>query len=154
MSPILAEIGGVRIYYYGLAYAFGFVSVNVWVLFLRRYYEWSLEEVYDFSICFTLGVLLCGRAFDIAVYEWDYYRGHLSQILNLWGGGMATHGVLLGAIAGTAVFCGLRHKNFLAVTDRLAMAACLFMAIGRIGNHINGEVYGYATDLPWAVKFP
>lgn len=68
MSPILAEMGGVRIYYYGLAYAFGFVSVNVWVLFLRRYYEWSLEEAYDFSICFTLGVLLCGRACAIVNY--------------------------------------------------------------------------------------
>jgi len=154
MSPVLFDACGVRTYWYGAAYAFGFIAVNLWVLARRRSIEWSLDEAYDFSLCFALGVLACGRAFDALFYEWGYYGRNPAHLFALWQGGMATHGVLIGAILGTALFCRIRGRSFLAVCDRLAPAACLFMALGRVGNHLNGEVYGYPTGLPWGMAFP
>lgn len=125
-----------------------------WVLRRRGYLGWSRADVYDFSLIFILSVLFFGRAFDIAVYEWDYYREHSSHLLSYWRGGMATHGVLLGAVVGAGLFCWIRKKNFLALTDEIVIPGALLMALGRIGNHINGEVYGYITNVSWAVEFP
>jgi prolipoprotein diacylglyceryl transferase len=76
------------------------------------------------------------------------------QIPSLWRGGMATHGVLLGAVVGTLVFCRLRNKSFLEIADELVIPGAVLMALGRIGNHINGEVYGSLTDVAWAMEFP
>lgn len=154
MDPVLFKIGKVRVWYYGFAYAVGFLSTHLWVLKRRGRLAWSRADVYDFSLVFTLSVLFFGRAFDIAVYEWDYYRAHSSQVLSYWRGGMATHGVLLGGVVGAGVFCWIRKKNFLALTDEIVIPGALLMALGRIGNHINGEVYGDVTNVSRAVKFP
>lgn len=153
-DPVIVEIAGVRIWYYGLAYAVGFLGMHLWVFKRRNVLGWGRRDIYDFSLIFALSVLLVGRAFDIAVYEWGYYQKHTSQILSYWRGGMATHGVLLGAIVGVAIFCRIRNRSFLKVADELVIPACIFMALGRIGNHINGEVYGFVTDVSWAVNFP
>ena len=67
---------------------------------------------------------------------------------------MATHGVLLGAVVGTALFCRLRNKSLLEVADELVIPGAVLMALGRVGNHINGEVYGSVTGVPWAMSFP
>lgn len=154
MDPVLFEIGGIRVWYYGLAYALGFLGIHLWVLRRRTLLGLSRADLYDFSLFFTLSVLFFGRAFDIAVYEWGYYRQHPSQLLSYWRGGMATHGVLLGALVGTALFCWTKKKSFLALADEIVIPGALFMALGRIGNHINGEVYGYVTNVSWAVRFP
>ncbi len=154
MDPVLFKIGEVRVWYYGLAYAIGFLSTHLWVLRRRGNLDWSRADVYDFSLVFILSVLFFGRAFDIAVYEWDYNREHSFHLLSYWRGGMATHGVLLGAVVGAGLFCWIRKKNFLALTDEIVIPGALLMALGRIGNHINGEVCGYITNVSWAVKFP
>jgi phosphatidylglycerol:prolipoprotein diacylglycerol transferase len=154
MEPVLTQIGPLRIWYYGLAYAVGLLSIHLWVSSRRERLGYDRGDVALFSLFFAGGVLLGGRLFDVALYEWFYYGEHPWQILRLWEGGMATHGVLVGAVAGTALFCGLRHKSFLAVADEVVVPGAVLMALGRVGNHINGEVYGSVTSIPWAVRFP
>lgn len=154
MSPILLEVGAIRLWYYGAAYALGFLGVHLWVSRRRHALGWTRKDTYDFSLLFVLGVLAVGRAFDVVVYEWDYYRAHLFQLLSYWRGGMASHGVLLGAVVGAALFSWIRQRSFLLVADELVIPGCVFLALGRIGNHINGEVYGFVTDVSWAVVFP
>jgi phosphatidylglycerol:prolipoprotein diacylglycerol transferase len=95
-----------------------------------------------------------GRAFEIVVYEWEYYRTHLWELPSYWKGGMASHGVLLGAIVGIFLFRLLRHKSFLRIVDEVAIPAALLLALGRIGNFINGQICGSVTDVWWGVKFP
>jgi phosphatidylglycerol---prolipoprotein diacylglyceryl transferase len=154
MDPVMAEIGPVRLWYYGLAYAIGLLTVDLWVSLKRERLGFDGRDVAEFSLLFAAGVLLGGRIFDVALYEWFYYKDHLWQIPSLWQGGMATHGVLLGAVVGTLVFCRLRDKSFLEIADELVIPGAILMALGRIGNHINGEVYGSLTDAPWAMEFP
>lgn len=100
------------------------------------------------------GVLLGGRFVEVIFYEWPFYREHLGLIPAYWLGGMATHGLLFGGLAGTWLFCRLNHKSFLSMTDALAIPAAFILSVGRIGNFIDGQIVGSVTTVWWAVKFP
>jgi phosphatidylglycerol---prolipoprotein diacylglyceryl transferase len=154
IDPVLVELGEVRLWWYGLAYAVGLLAVDLWVWLKRRRLGFDGRDVVEFSLFFAAGVLLGGRVFDVVLYEWFYYEGHVWQIPRLWEGGMATHGVLLGAVVGTLVFCRLRGKSFLAIADEVVIPGAVLMALGRVGNHINGEVYGSISGVAWAMEFP
>jgi phosphatidylglycerol:prolipoprotein diacylglycerol transferase len=154
IDPVLVEVGPVRLWYYGLAYAIGLLTVGLWVWLKRESLGFDGRDVVEFSLLFAAGVLLGGRIFDVALYEWFYYKDRIWQIPGLWQGGMATHGVLLGAVVGTLAFCRLRNKNFLAIADELVIPGAVLMALGRVGNHINGEVYGSVSGVAWAMEFP
>jgi phosphatidylglycerol:prolipoprotein diacylglycerol transferase len=150
----MVEIWSVRLWYYGLAYAIGLVTVDLWVWMKRERLGFEGRDVAELSLLFAAGVLLGGRLFDVVLYEWFYYEDHVWQIPSLWQGGMATHGVILGAVIGTLVFCRLRHKSLLEIADELVIPGAALMALGRIGNHINGEVYGSVTGVAWTMEFP
>ncbi len=154
IDPVMFDLMGIKIYYYGLAYTLGFLGIFFWFLKRRNKLGWQRAEVYGFSILLSLCVLVFGRAFEIVFYEWGYYRENLSQLFSYWRGGMASHGVLIGAVMGIWVFCRLRKKSFLQTADELVIPAALFLGLGRIGNFINGQIYGYVTDVWWAVQFP
>ncbi len=154
IEPVLLRFGGVSFYYYGLAYSLGFVGVHLWLRWRRERIGWHLEEVYEFSIIFALSLLVCGRAFEIIFYEWEYYREHLSQLFSYWRGGMASHGVLIGGLAAFFIFGRLRKKKFLLLADLVVIPGAFLLALGRIGNFINGQICGTVTDVWWAVKFP
>src|SRR3712207_5653134 len=145
MDPVMAEIGPWRLWYYGLAYAIGLLTVDLWLWLRRDRLGFDGRDVAEFSVLFAAGVLLGGRVFDVLLYEWFYYEDHLRQIPILWQGGMATHGVILGAVVGTLLFCRLRGKSLLSIADEIVSPGAALMALGRIGNHINGEVYGSGT---------
>ncbi len=150
----MAEVGPFRLWYYGLAYAIGLLTVDLWVWLKRERLGFDGRDVAEFSVLFGAGVLLGGRVFDVLLYEWFYYEDHVWQIPNLWQGGMATHGVILGAVIGTLAFCRLRRKSLLEIADELVIPGAVLMALGRVGNHINGEVYGSITDVAWAMESP
>jgi len=154
ISPVLTEVFGVRLYYYGLAYALGFVGVLAWFSLRRRMLGWSRQDAWELSILFAGAVLVLGRGFAVAVYQWDYYSRHPTQLLHWWRGGMASHGVLLGGLAGPWVFCRLRKQPLLRVMDEVAIPGSVFLALGRIANFINGVIVGTVTDVWWGVKFP
>ncbi len=99
------------------------------------------------------GILIGGRAFDILVYELDYYAAHPLRAPNFWAGGMASHGLMLGGLVGVLLFCRLRGKPFLVTTDELSVPAAFLMGVGRIGNFIEGGVIGSVTAMPWGVIF-
>jgi phosphatidylglycerol:prolipoprotein diacylglycerol transferase len=154
VDPVLAEVGPLQLWYYGLAYAIGLLTVDIWVWLKRERLGFDGRDVAEFSLLFAAGVLLGGRIFDVILYEWFYYKDNVWQIPSLWQGGMATHGVLLGAVVGTLLFCRLRGKSFLTIADEIVIPGAVLMALGRIGNHINGEVYGSITNVVWAMEFP
>jgi phosphatidylglycerol:prolipoprotein diacylglycerol transferase len=154
IDPVLVGVGPVRLWWYGLAYAIGLLAVDLWVWLKRERLGFDGRDVAEFSLFFAAGVLVGGRIFDVVLYEWFYYEDQVWHIPNLWQGGMATHGVLLGAVVGTLIFCRLRNRSFFEIADEVVIPGAALMALGRIGNHINGEVFGAVTDVAWAMEFP
>jgi phosphatidylglycerol:prolipoprotein diacylglycerol transferase len=154
IDPVMAEPFGLRLYWYGCAYTIGFLGLTAWLLWRRKNYGWSVRDVCDAAIVFCLSILVCGRAFDIVVYEWDYYRNHPAQMIDWWQGGMASHGLLIGAAVAALVISRWKRNSFLQIADELVVPGALLLGVGRIGNFIEGGVIGTPTELPWGVKFP
>ena len=154
IEPLLLELGPVRFWYYGLAYCAGFVGIYLWFRFRRGRLGLNVRQVYDLTLLIAVCVLVCGRAFEIAVYEWDHYAGHPQYLLSFWHGGMASHGVLIGGVAGITLFSLIHRKSVLRIADEVVIPGALFLALGRIGNFVNGQIYGSVTDVWWGVQFP
>jgi len=149
------------IHWYGLTYMVAF-GLFVWLAGRRSTYDWFAREgwvrrdVEDLLFYGVLGVVLGGRIGYVIFYKPVYYAQHLSEIPAVWKGGMSFHGGMLGVIGAMAVFAWLRKRPFLQVTDLIAPCVPLGLASGRVGNFINGELWGRAADpsLPWAMIFP
>ncbi len=154
MDPLLAEVWGIKLWYYGLAWALGFFAVFLWVMLRRSYIGLSSRQAWNLTLFFSLSCLVFGRAFQVFFYEWEFFRGKYPEILAFWKGGMAYEGVVVGALAGVALFCVIHRKSFLLLADELVIPVAFLLALGRIGGHLNGEVYGCMTTVWWAVKFP
>ena len=157
-DPIALQIGPLAIHWYGLMYLLGFALV--WLLgnhLIKQgrapFEKKSLEDLIFYCV---LGVVVGGRLGYAFFYQPDYYLQpkHWLHILYVWEGGMAFHGGLLGVIAVLAWFSRSRQLPFLAVSDFLAPLIPLGLAAGRLGNFINGELWGRPTDLPWGMVFP
>jgi len=154
MDPLLIEVWGIKLWYYGLAYALGFLALFLWVMLRRRYIGFSSRQVWDLSLILSLSCLFVGRAFQVLISEWDLFHGRYPEFLALWKGGMAYDGVIAGALLGVVLFCIIHRKSFFLVADEVVIPLAFLLALCRIGNHLNGEVYGYVTTMWWAVKFP
>jgi phosphatidylglycerol:prolipoprotein diacylglycerol transferase len=160
-DPVALSLGPVQIHWYGLTYlvAFGLF------LFLaaRRVRQpsfaaqgWTRRDVEDLLFFGVIGVILGGRIGYALFYKTDHYLANPLEILAVWKGGMSFHGGLLGVIAAMAVFARRRGRRFLEVTDLIAPCVPTGLASGRVGNFINGELWGRPADpsLPWAMVFP
>ena len=160
-SPIALQIGPITIHWYGLTYlvAFGlFVWLGAQRVKLVQFAErgWTRRDIEDLLFYGVLGVVLGGRLGYVLFYKFDYYSAHPLEIFAVWKGGMAFHGGLLGVLVAMALFARTRGRQFLEVTDLIAPCVPTGLASGRIGNFINGELWGRAADpsLPWAMVFP
>ncbi len=159
LSPVAFEIGPLTIRWYGLMYLLGFALFLV-LGKLRAREPWrgmSAQDVDDLLFYGMIGVIVGGRLGHVIFYgPLSYYLSHPLEIFAVWKGGMASHGGILGVILAMAWFAKVRGKSFLTVADFLVPLVPLGLAAGRIGNFINGELWGRIADpsLPWAMVFP
>jgi phosphatidylglycerol---prolipoprotein diacylglyceryl transferase len=155
IDPIAFSIGPLAVRWYGLMYlaAFG----QCWWLGRRRIAAGlapvSRAQFDDMLFLGVLGVILGGRLGYVLFYKPLYYAAHPLEILAVWQGGMSFHGGLLGVMLAMA-FCARRYRiGFLQIMDFVAPLVPLGLAAGRLGNFINGELWGRVTDVPWAMVF-
>jgi phosphatidylglycerol---prolipoprotein diacylglyceryl transferase len=159
LSPIALELGPLAIRWYGLMYLLGFALFLV-LGRLRAKDAWrdmSARDVDDLLFMGMIGVIVGGRLGHVIFYgPPSYYLQHPLEIFAVWKGGMASHGGIIGVIVAMAWFAKSRGKSFLKVADFLVPLVPLGLGAGRIGNFINGELWGRVADpsLPWAVIFP
>jgi len=156
IDPIAFAIGPLKVHWYGLMYLVGFVGG--WALGrLRAQHPWSPlspQAVDDLVFYAALGVVLGGRLGYVLFYNLPHYLEQPLDLLKVWQGGMSFHGGLLGVLLAMWLF-GRRHRvAFFGVTDFIAPLVPIGLGAGRIGNFINGELYGRITDVPWGMVFP
>lgn len=160
-DPVALALGPVQIHWYGLTYLAAF-GLFMWLATLRVRKPWFADagwtrrDVEDLLFWGVLGVVIGGRIGYAAFYKPDQYLANPAEILMVWKGGMSFHGGLLGVVAAMALFARSRQRPFLQVMDLVAPCVPTGLASGRIGNFINGELWGRASDptLPWAMVFP
>ncbi len=154
-DPIAFSIGPLAVRWYGLMYLVAFASF--WWLGTRRIARnlapVSRAQFDDLLFLGVLGVILGGRLGYVLFYKPGYYLAHPLEILALWQGGMSFHGGLLGVMLAMG-FAARRHKiDWLRLMDFVAPLVPLGIAAGRLGNFINGELWGRTTELPWGMVF-
>lgn len=156
-DPVALQIGPLGIHWYGLMYLIGFLSV-LWLGKYRARQQptagWKSTEIDDILFYGALGVIIGGRLGYVVFYQPSYYLTHPHEIVYLWQGGMSFHGGFLGVLAAMVFFARKTGKRWLAVMDFVAPLVPLGLGAGRLGNFINGELWGRATDVPWGMIFP
>lgn len=164
-DPVAFRLGPLAVHWYGLMYLLGFVVG--YLLLLRRLKHppyagitepspWTSTVVADLMTYVIAGVILGGRLGYCLLYQPAFYLTQPLEILKVWDGGMSFHGGALGVAAGVWLFARRQGRPFLQVSDLLVAVVPVGLAFGRIGNFINGELWGRAADpsLPWAMVFP
>ncbi len=156
INPVAFSVGPLAVHWYGLMYLLSFLLG--WALAIRRtqwaHIHWTREEVGDFLFYVVLGVVLGGRLGYVLFYQPGYFFAHPLHVFYVWDGGMSFHGGMLGVFVASAWFARRTHKHFFDVTDFVAPIVPVGLFFGRIGNFINGELYGRVTDVPWAMIYP
>ena len=158
-DPVAIRIGSFGIHWYGLMYLMAFGQF----LLLGRlritksqcqHLQWQFKDIEDLLFWGVLGVILGGRLGYVIFYMPSFYFANPLSIFKIWEGGMSFHGGLVGVILALYGFARMRHMRFLVITDFVAPLVPFGLAFGRLGNFINGELWGRPTDFSWGVIFP
>ncbi|GAB4263257.1 MAG: prolipoprotein diacylglyceryl transferase [Methylomicrobium sp.] len=156
IDPIAISLGPLNVHWYGLMYLVGFAAV--WVLGKKRAESyWSPikpEAIEDLVTYGALGVILGGRLGYILFYNFGEFLNDPSIVYKIWQGGMSFHGGMLGVFVAMWIFGRQQNCTMLQLTDIIAPLAPIGLGAGRIGNFINGELWGRTTDMPWSMVFP
>lgn len=158
-DPVALAIGPVSIHWYGLMYLLAFLQfwwLGRWRIEHGRAPGWPVSALDDLLFYGVLGVIIGGRLGQVLFYEPAHYLAHPMEILAVWKGGMSFHGGFLGVLVAMVFIARKYQRRWLDVTDFIAPLVPLGLAAGRVGNFINGELWGRPADpgLPWAMIFP
>jgi phosphatidylglycerol:prolipoprotein diacylglycerol transferase len=161
IDPVAIELGPFAIRWYALAYVFGLLGGWAYAYVLVRSDRlWrdtphpSPESLIDLLLYVMLGTIIGGRLGQVILYEPGYYMAHPLEILEIWNGGMAFHGGLIGVLLAIWYFVHRFKISFLTISDICAATCPIPIFLVRIANFINSEQWGRPTDVPWAVVFP
>ena len=161
INPVLLSIGPLAVRWYALAYIVGIIAGWFYaraIIASERYWggaaPLTVIDFDDFVIWITLGIILGGRIGYVLFYNLPHFAEHPLQIFELWNGGMAFHGGVLGCFVAIYAFARRRRIPLLSLGDVTTAVAPIGLFLGRLANFINGELWGRPTDVPWAMIFP
>lgn len=156
IDPVAIKIGPVAIHWYGLMYLVGIFGG--WFLLVRRCrkpeFHWKPEQVADLCFYAAIGIVLGGRTGYVLFYNLPYYAAHPMHVFYVWDGGMSFHGGLIGVLIASGVYAWRHKRHFFDIMDFVAPVVPIGLCAGRIGNFINGELWGKVADLPWSMRLP
>jgi phosphatidylglycerol---prolipoprotein diacylglyceryl transferase len=156
IDPVAVSLGPLQVHWYGVMYIIGFAAAW-WLgrrLAKRPGSSWRADDVDDMVFWAMLGVILGGRIGYVLIYGRDLWRDDLFYPLKIWQGGMSFHGALAGVIVALFAFARSRRRNWLDVLDFAAPLPGIGILAGRLGNFINGELWGAPTTVRWAFAVP
>jgi len=156
-NPVAVQLGPLAIHWYGLMYLAGFMTF-LWLgrrrIAALNHPQINTKLLDDLLFYGVLGVILGGRLGYVLFYKASYYLAHPLEIFAVWQGGMSFHGGFLGVLVAIVWLAYKKKLRWLQLTDFIAPLVPPGLAFGRIGNFINGELWGRPTDMPWAMVFP
>ena len=156
IDPVAFSLGPLKVHWYGLMYIVGIGAA--WFMARLRTREpgfpWTSAQIEDLIFYCAVGLMVGGRLGYIVFYNFHAFLNDPASLLRVWEGGMSFHGGMLGAFAGMAIFARKVGARFGDVTDFIGPYVPLGLFTGRIGNFINGELWGRPSDVPWAMVFP
>jgi phosphatidylglycerol:prolipoprotein diacylglycerol transferase len=154
INPVALDLGFIQVHWYGLMYLFGFAGV--WLLGRYRATRsgWTHTEVEDLLFYGAIGVIIGGRLGYALFYDLAANLANPLNILKLWQGGMSFHGGLIGVLVAFWYFANKTNRHFFSVSDFIAPFVPIGLLFGRVGNFINGELWGKVSDVSWAMVFP
>jgi len=161
INPVLISIGPFAVRWYALAYIVGIIAGWLYaraIIASERLWggraPFPVHDFADFVIWITLAIILGGRIGSVLFYHSAHFAANPIEILQLWNGGMSFHGGVIGCVLAIILFALRRHIPVLSLGDVTAAVAPIGLFLGRLANFINGELWGRATDVPWAMVFP
>lgn len=157
-DPIAFQLGPLKVHWYGLMYLFGFLLGYLLAYFRMKRQPWTPvktgEQLGDFIFYVALGVVLGGRCGYMLFYNLSDFISQPWIIFQVWDGGMSFHGGLIGVILATLLFARKHKISFLGLTDFIAPITPIGLGLGRLGNFINGELWGRVTTSKLGMIFP
>jgi phosphatidylglycerol---prolipoprotein diacylglyceryl transferase len=157
INPIAFTIADFPIHWYGIAYAIGIYLASLTAQKLCRVHrntpinEKHIDGIFSYIV---IGIILGGRLGYVLFYNPSYFLANPHEIIEIWNGGMSFHGGFIGVLIACMIYKNRWGISFIYLTDRIAPGACLGLMLGRIANFVNGELWGRASDVPWAMVFP
>jgi phosphatidylglycerol:prolipoprotein diacylglycerol transferase len=156
IKPVFLEIGPIQLRWYGLMYMISFIVGYFLLKRLAKKKKLALtkDDLYDLLFFLILGVMVGGRLGYVLFYDLGSYLERPIEIFYIWQGGMSFHGGFVGVILATLFLCYRRGWNFWEISDLVCSNAPIGLGLVRLGNFINGELYGRQTTVPWGMVFP
>jgi len=156
IDPVIFSIGPLQVRWYGLMYVLGFAASLLLVRYQIKKFGFKELAVHfeNLNLVLIISLVLGGRFGYVLFYNLPYYLNHPAEIMATWQGGMSFHGGMLGLIIGAVIFCRIKKLDFWRTADFYVVTIPIGLGLGRIGNFINGELYGRVTDKPWGMVFP
>jgi len=156
IDPVFLRLGPIQLRWYGLMYMLSFI---IGYFLLRRFAKFrkldlSDDDLYDLLFYLILGVMIGGRLGYVLLYDLHSYLAQPLSILAIWQGGMSFHGGLVGVVLAAIYITRKKGWNFWEIADLVSAAVPVGLGLGRIGNFINGELYGRPSNVAWAMVFP
>ncbi len=153
VDPVLLSLGGFKIYWYGALFATAILTGFSVMNKIYKYENKDVAELETLQLYMVIGIVIGARLGHCLFYDPSYYLSNPLKILAVWEGGLASHGGGLGAILATLIYARKFKLDFLYLLDRLAIPTALFAFFVRMGNLMNSEIVGDASDVPWAIVF-
>lgn len=157
IDPIAFRFGPIKVHWYGLMYLIGFTMA--WLLALCRIRQpknqgWTSQQIGDLIFYCMLGIIIGGRLGYVLFYDFSDFIANPMTVFQVWCGGMSFHGGFIGVAVATWIFSRHTGKHWIDITDFIVPLVPLGLAAGRIGNFINGELWGRVTTVSWGMIFP
>lgn len=156
IDPVIFSLGPLQVRWYGAMYVVGFLVGSAILKYLadKKFWQAPKEAIDKYVTWLIIGMFLGARIFYVFIYNWEYYSTNFLDIFSVWKGGLSFHGAVVGMCLVTYLFARKYKLHFFHIGDCMAVAGSPGLFFGRMGNFINGELYGRVTDSWAGIVFP
>jgi phosphatidylglycerol:prolipoprotein diacylglycerol transferase len=156
IKPYIFKIGTLEVRWYGFMYILGFFAAYLIAVAdaKRKKLPLTKDDIADLIFALAVGLIVGARLWYALFYNTSYYLANPLKVFAVWEGGMSFHGGLVGCVIAALYFSRKKKIGFFQIADLITPAAPIGLGLGRLGNFINGELYGRVTDVPWGIVFP